>query len=318
MASLLQCQHSTIQEAMMTPEEIEAAPAEAPVKKRGLAALLLGIVLWPRSTFAYMREDGGPSWILPVLLVALLVVAIPIEKAQADAAIAAMQAQLAAQGQDTSGKGTFFISGGPGALAGLPGASDPAANPLLAYGLPVVGVVWDWLFRGTVLLGLAWVLGGRPGAGAMFRMSGWTLLPNAARLAVALAVMLVAHHEPLAGLEGFGAGPANANISVNSDSGQASGGGVSVQIGPGGKGGLAGLAFLPLLRSSLLSAIDLYTFWSLLLMAIGVAVTARLGWLKSALSTAGYWVLSLVLATLPPLLSFMLLTLARPGGIVSP
>src|SRR5258708_9453454 len=301
MASLLQCQHSTIQEAMMTPEEIEAAPAEAPVKKRGLAALLLGIVLWPRSTFAYMREHGGRSWILPVLLVAVLalaarVVAIPIEKAQADAAIAAMQAQLDAQGQGNSGKGTFFISGGSGALAGLPGVSDPAANPLLAYGLPFVGVAWDWLFRGFVLLGLAWLLGGRRGAGAIFRMSGWTLLPNAARLAVALAVMLIAHHEPLAGLEGFGASPANSTVSVNSDSGAASSGGAAIQIGPGGKGSFAGPAFLPLLRSSLLSAIDLYTFWSLLLMAIGVAVTARLGWLKSALSTAGYWVLSLVLA----------------------
>ena len=75
---------------------------------------------------------------------------------------------------------------------------------------------------------------------------------------------------------------------------------------------------MPLLRSSLLGALDLYTFWSLLLMLIGVAVTARLGWLKAALSTAGYWVLSLVLATLPPLLSFILLTLARPGGIVGP
>jgi Yip1 domain len=307
---------------MMTPTEIEAAPAEAPVEKRGWGRLLLGIVLWPRSTFAYLREHGGRSWVLPVVLVALLAVAaravaIPIEKAQADAAIAAIKAQLDAQGQGANGTGTFFVSGGPGGLPGLSGASDPAANPLLAYGLPVAGVAWDWLFRGTVLLGLAWLLGARPGAGTMFRMSGWSLVPNAARLLVALAVMLVAHHEPVAGLEGFSASPANANVSVNSDSAPPAGTGVAIQVGPGG-GGFSGASFLPLLRSSLLSAIDLYTFWSLLLMLIGVAVTARLGWLKAGLSTAGYWVLSLVVATLPPLLSFMLLTLARPGGIVSP
>ena len=280
-------------------------------------------MLWPRSTFAYLREHGGRSWVVPVLLVALLAVAaravaIPIEKAQADAAIAAIKAQLDAQGQGANGTGTFFVSGGPGGLPGLSGASGPAANPLLAYVLPVAGVAWDWLFRGTVLLGLAWLLGARPGAGTMFRMSGWTLVPNAARLLVALAVMLVAHHEPVAGLEGFSASPANANVSVNSDSGAPAGGDLLVQATPGGKGGLGGISFLPLLQSSLLSAIDLYTFWSLLLMLIGVAVTARLGWLKAALSTAGYWVLSLVVATLPPLLSFMLLTLARPGGIVSP
>jgi len=304
----------------MTPTEIEAAPAEAPVEKRGLGWLLLGIGLWPRSTFAYLREHGGRSWVLPVLLVALLAlaaraVAIPIEKAQADAELAAIKAQLGAQGQ--GGNGTFFIAGGPGGLSNLTSGTNGAPNPVLAYGLPVVGVAWDWLLRGTVLLGLAWLLGGRPGAGAMFRMSGWTLVPNAARLVVALAVMLVAHHEPAAGLVGFNAAPANASVSVNGGSAPPAGSGAAVQIGPGG-GGLSGAAFLPLLRSSLLSAIDLYTLWGLLLMLIGVAVTARLGWLKAALSTAGYWVLSLVLATLPPLLTFMLLTLARPGGIVGP
>lgn len=305
----------------MTPTEIEAAPAGAPRERRGLGRLMLGIVLWPRSTFAYLRHSGGRSWVLPVLLVALLAVAaravaIPIEKAQAEAAIAAIQAQQNAQGKGNNGKGTFFIAGGPGGLAGIPGTTDPGGNPLLAYGLPLVGVAWDWLFRGAVLLGLAWLLGGRPGAGAMFRMSGWTLVPNAARLLVALAVMLAAHREPLAGLEGFGARPGNTNIIVASDATPAATGGTAIQAGPGGS--FSGPSFLTLLRSALLSNIDLYTFWSLLLMLIGVAVTARLGWLKAVISTAGYWALSLVLATLPPLLSFILLTLARPNGVVGP
>jgi hypothetical protein len=84
---------------MMTPTEIEAAPAEAPVEKRGWGRLLLGIVLWPRSTFAYLREHGGRSWVLPVVLVALLAVAaravaIPIEKAQADAAMISLRLRI--------------------------------------------------------------------------------------------------------------------------------------------------------------------------------------------------------------------------------
>ena len=308
----------------MTPSEIEAAPAEALVEKRGLGRLLLGTVLWPRSTFTYLRDHGGRSWVWPVLLVMVLtlagrVVAAPIEKAQADAALAAIQAQLDAQSQGGNGTGTFFISGGPGSLPGISATPGSGPNPLLTYGLPVIGVAWDWVLRGAVLLGLAWLLGGRPGAGAMFHMSGWTLIPNGARLAVALAVMLIAHHEPLAGLAGFNANPSGANITVSGgpSSGPDTGGGKAIQVGPG-DGGFAGPSFLPLLRSSLLSAIDVYTLWSLVLMLIGVAVTARLGWLKATLSTAGYWVLSLVLATLPPLLSFMLLTLARPGGVVGP
>src|SRR5438105_15379633 len=127
--------------------------------------------------------------------------------------MAAIKAQQDDQGQGAQGAGTFFISGGPGSLPGLVGTPGQAANPFLEYGLPVIGVAWDWLFRGGVLLGLAWLLGGRPGAGAIFCMSGWTLVPNAARLAVALAVMLIAHHEPLAGLEGLNAKPANATVS---------------------------------------------------------------------------------------------------------
>ncbi len=306
-----------------------AAPVELPepVKRRGLGNLLLGSIFWPRATFAYLRDHGGRSWLLPLLLAVLLavagrVVAIPIEKAQADAALAAIQSQLG--GQSKTGNVQIFTAGGPGGLATFGTTTDPAAKPLLAYGLPVLGVVWDWLLRGGLLLGLAWLLGGRPGGGAMFRLSGWTLIPTVARLLVVLAVMLIAHREPLSGLQGFGAvpgggGPVTLNVSPGDNTGSASTDGTSgnaIQVGPGG--GNFGPAFLPLLQSSFLGALDLYTLWGLLLMLIGVAVTARVNWIKAAIATAGYWAVSLALATLPPLLSFMLLTLAGPGRIIGP
>lgn len=301
----------------MTPTMIETLPADtSPPAKRGLGRLLLGIVLWPRSTFGYLRDHGGRSWLFPLLLVVALalaarVVAIPIEKAQAAAALAAIQAQLnaqGAQGQGTNAKGQLFISSGPF----IPGVADPNANPLLAYGLPVVGVAGEWLFRGAVLLGLAWLLGGRPVPGAMFRMSGWTLLPNAARLLVAIAVMLIAHREAAAGLNGFGAGPANVVLSSNSAT-VTSGNSQSVQGIPRSTGAPTFSGFL---RTAFLGALDLYTFWGLVLMLIGVAVTAQIGWLKATITTLAYWALSLVLAALPPLLSFFLLTLARPGNAI--
>jgi hypothetical protein len=306
----------------MTPTEIEIAPADAPQEKRGVGRLLLGIVLWPRSTFGYLRDQGGRSWLWPVLLVALLavaarVVAAPIEKARADAALAAIEAQQNASGQGATGKGTLFISGSPGGLPVAVGPGGPGSNPLLDYGLPVVGVGWDWLFRGAALLGLAWLLGGRPAPGAMFRMSGWTLVPSGARLLVALAVMLVAHREPIAGLQGLGAAPANVTINVGPSETQ-SGGNQSLQAGPNGAGSPSGPSYTGLLWSAFLGALDLYNLWALLLMLVGVAVTARLGWLKAAISTLLYWGVSLALAAVPPLLSFLLLTLARPGNVVGP
>jgi len=33
-------------------------------------ALLVGVVAWPRSTFIYLRDHGGQSWLLPLTQVA--------------------------------------------------------------------------------------------------------------------------------------------------------------------------------------------------------------------------------------------------------
>ena len=319
-----------------TPSAEPAAPLEATLpepaeqRKRGLGWLLLGSVLWPRNLFAYVRDHGGRAWLTPLALAVLLAVAgraaaLPIEKAQADAALAAIQAQLGAQGNTGNGNVQIFTAGGPGGLTGLGNTADPAANPLLAYGLPAAAVIWDWLLRGGLLLGLTWLLGGRPGPGAMFRLSGWTLVPTVARLLVALAVMLIAHREPLSGLQGFDAAPGGGLVRINVPPGDNTftntsiNGGTGSAAAPVGSGSDAlGISFLPLLRGAFLGALDLYTLWGLLLMLIGVAVTARVSVLKSLITTAGYWVISLMLTTLPPLLSFMLLTLAGPSRIIAP
>jgi hypothetical protein len=132
-----------------------------------------------------------------------------------------------------------------------------------------------------------------------------------------LAVMLIAHRVPTPGLTGL-LNPGSV-ITVNTDtSGDetvgTSDGNQPVFTGAGGKGGGSGPGFMGLLQGSLLSSLDIYTLWGLLLTAIGAAVTARLGWLKAALSTVIYWTVSLVLGVIPPLVLSGLLTLAGPGG----
>jgi Yip1-like protein len=298
----------------MTPIEAPVVDAPPP-KRRGPLALLAGILFRPRATFAYLRDHGRWSWVWPVVVVAGLALAaraaaMPIERAQAEEALAGIEEQNNADGSS----GNIITYGGPaggpiGAPIGLGGG-----NPVLAAVLPAAGVLWDWVARGGLLLGLAWLMGGRPGFGAMLRMSGWTLVPNAARLVVALAVMLIAHRVPTPGLTGLlnpgstitvNADTASGDVVGQSDSGQ------PVFIGPGG--GAGGPAFTALLQGSLLSSLDIYTLWGLLLTGIGAAVTARLGWLKAALSTLIYWGFALVLGVLPPLLLSGVLTLARPG-----
>jgi hypothetical protein len=307
-------------------------PAEAapPPIRRGRLVLLLGVVAAPRATFAYLRDRGGGTWLWPLLAavaltVAAKIVAAPIERARAEAARAVLEAQLA--GQLGEGNFTAGVPAG-GVPLGIPLMAAPggaASSPLLDYGLPALGVVWDWALRGGALLGLAWLLGGRPGAGAMFRITGWSLVPDIARLLVALGVMLAAGRVPARGLAGFdaaGGAPVATRIDGSTAEGDGQGepgdvitfqaGTGGAVVGPGGALG-AGAMFAVFLRDSFLSALDVYTFWMLALLAIGVAVTARLGWLKAGLATLLYWGLSLVLTALPPLVSFWVLSLAGPG-----
>jgi hypothetical protein len=285
----------------------------------------------PRATFAYLRDHGGRSWLWPLLAalgltVAARMVAMPIERAQAEAALAELQAQLG--DQPGSGPGDFTVGVPVGAVPiGRVGTGAPAAHPVVDYGLAALGAVWDWALRGGVLLGLAWVLGGRPSAGAMLRMSAWTLVPNIARLGVMLAVMLATGTVPPRGLSGLDAAPAGAVLatadSAATDGGdgadEGSGPVVTFQPGPGsapiGPGAAPGLAamFAGTWVANFLSALDIYSLWALALLAIGAAVTARLGWLRASLATLAYWGVSLSLATLPPLLSFWLLRLSGVG-----
>jgi hypothetical protein len=315
------------------PLAAPALPEPLPQARRGLLSVLLGVIASPRATFAYLRDHGGASWVWPLmaalaLTVAARLVAVPIERAQAEAAMAELQEQLEArESSGEGGEGQVFIAG-PGAVP-LANGSVAAPTPLATYGLPALGTVWDWVLRGGVLLGLAWVLGGRPSAGAMFRMSGWALLPDIARLAVMLAVMLSTGTVPARGLAGFGAtagGPVVTQMDGQGTEGASSEDGgpnediVTFEAGPGGvsfgPGGAADSSalFVGLLRNSLLSAVDVYTLWTLILLVTGVAVTARLSWLKAGIASLAYFGLSIVLASLPPLLSFWLMrVMGGPG-----
>lgn len=303
---------------MTSTETATTVPADLPARRSGLA-LLLGILAWPRSTFAYLRDHGGWSWLLPVLLALALtlvarLVAVPIERAEAEAARAALEAQLAEQSGGVPGDGVM-VGAPTGAIGGLPmlAGAGAGANPLVNYGLPLAGVLWDWGLRGGVLLALAWLLGGRPVAGAMFRMSGWTMVPEIARLLVALGVMLAAGRVPARGLAGLTTTAAPVVSSQGEGEAPPPGEDQVVISGPGGVAA-GGPSFVDLLRLNFLGALDIYTVWLLGLLVVGVAVTARLGWLRAGLATLVYWGISLSLAALPTLLSFWVMSLAGPGG----
>ena len=323
----------TQSDAVLPAEPVEpiAAPTlpPAPPARRNTLALLGGLVMRPRATFAYLREHGRASWVWPLALALMLtltarLIAVPIERAQAQAALEALQAQLEEQ---ANGDGNDIVTfggrvDGPGFSVG-PGGPVGATSPILDYGLPVLGVLGQWLLAGVLLLCLAWLLGGRPRAGAMLRMSAWALLvPVLTRAIVMIVVMVGTGRVPAAGLSRLptSAGPVVSSVDPENlpDFTEGEGGGQVVMMGPGGTVGGSGMGamYLNFLRGSFMSALDLYTLWALALLLIGVAVTAKLGWIKATLATAGYWGLSLALAALPPVLSFWMMTLSGAGGVM--
>jgi hypothetical protein len=236
----------------------------------------------------------------------------------------ALQAQLAEQRHEGAEGDTFtFGAAAPfgGLSVGGPGGLG-ASSPILDYGLPLLGLLGQWLLAAIVLLVIAWLLGGRPRPAAMLRMSAWALLvPSVARSLVAITVMLSTGRVPVPGLSAplpTDGAPVVSTIEGDELPPASEGDGPVFMVGPGGATAPnVGTLYLSALRSSFLSSIDLYTLWALVLVAVGVAVTARLGWLKSTLTTAGYWGFSLALAALPAVLSFWLMSFSGAGRVVT-
>jgi hypothetical protein len=302
---------------MSTTDSVLPTPPPSPVPKRHPLALLLGTIINPRDTFIYLRERGGWSWFLPLALALALTltaraVAIPIERAQMEAALAKLQAQLGDQNPGQDGPGSnqggpgLVIQGGP-ARAGGPVTS--ASNWLFDYGLPLGAVIFDWGLRGLALSALAWLAGGRPSFGAMFRLSSWALVPSLARLLVMLAVMLVMGRIPATGLQ-----PASPAVDVNATTP----GGDTFLVGPAGAVMNEGPQFSTLLWQNFLSTLDIYRLWELALLVVGVLVMARVSWLKALIPPLGYWGLSLVLTTLPALFMPWLMSLFFGAPMLGP
>ncbi len=300
----------------MTQAEIALAAPEpaAAAERRGILRLLAGMLFKPRSTLAYLRDFGGRTWIAPALLAfALLVLSQFVTGRVLASQVPGDLQEVQGQSDPGSGeefniepgaqpRGQFFIGPGfrsqsaqgdqgPTVTVGPAGQSGLRGS-LFRYGLPLAGLLGGWLVRGGLLYALALVLGGKSGFGAMFRMGVWTTLPDSARWLVTSAATLITGNLATSGLSSLI--PAR-----------------EVSFGAGGV--LAGPSLPDMLLGQLLSRLDLYTLWGLILLVIGVAVTARFSWKRGLVVTSVYWGLSLALAVLPALVGFGLLS-ALGGG----
>ena len=138
--------------------------------------------------------------------------------------------------------------------------------PLL---IAVAGILFGWLLRAAVLHVSSMALGGRQSFGAVYRASAWASFPLLLGSAVQLIYLLVG-------------------------GGMIAGAGLSGLLARRRLRPAAALA--PSIPAILLSRVDLYTIWYVILLGVAVAAAGKLSRGKAAVVVAVYVVLSLLTA----------------------
>jgi hypothetical protein len=255
--------------------------ANADVAQRGgIPRLLWGMIVRPRATLETLNERGGPTWWVPALLAALMIVlpvivGIPIRTRETREAMLAAQEQFGEQqDQEMSAE----------EQAQMEQAMSVAASPLITAVFPAVGGVvvrvLSWLVWAGALYLAGMTLGGRSTFGQMFRMVVWTWLPYALRgliqtIYIVISGQIIANQ----GLSGFVRGQQTVEEMV------------AAPLSPG-------QTFL----AAFLSKVDLYLIWNLILLVIGVKVITHLPRRKAIVVTLGVWVLMTALGLAPKLI----------------
>jgi hypothetical protein len=259
--------------------EEEAPEEDVAPEQWKLPRLLWGMIVRPRVTLEVLRERGGRTWLWPALLAVLLVV-LPVAVAAPITARQTREAFIVAQEQLGERSGTEMSAE---EQAQMEQAMSVTASPLIITIFPAVGNavlrIVGWLAWAGVLYLAAMALGGRSTFRQMFRTVVWTWLPYTLRgllqtVYILISGQLIAHQ----GLSGF--------VQQDRPIGE-------MVFSPPSPGQTVLVA--------LLSRVDLFMVWNLILLVIGVMVVTRLPRRKATLLTLGVWLLLTALGLVPSL-----------------
>lgn len=239
--------------------------------------LVLPMFLRPRATLARIVGSPHATWRTPLLLIMLAAVA--------NAVVAgSIKAAAAATGQITFPPGFEFYT--PEQQAQFQQAATATNNPTFNYVLPALGaafgVIVIWFIIGWLLHLLQTLLGGRGTSRAALNIAAWAALPVIVRYGVQIGVMLTSDQLLAgAGLSGFA---------------------------PAGEG--VGRALL----AGMLSHVDIYLIWQIVLLYLGIRLSSQLPRVKSWVVVLATVFIVLLLRALPSALlaQFGGLTVIRP------
>lgn len=258
---------------MTTENAVRQEPAK-PVKKN-VFALLVGVLFRPKATFGYLKDNHKKAWWLPALLILLLSVA-PLWAASRPSSTAQMM---------PSEKIEMVTSVDPRLLEGM-SSESPVSAPassglnLLKLGGTVLGTFAAWLLWGGGLYLASVFLGRSSSFGQMFRLAVWTWLPYGLRgLVQAIYVLVTGEAIVNAGFSGFVIDK-----------------GVTSLI-PSGPGQLA--------LASILSRVDVFMIWHVLLVSVALMAFTSLTRRKALTATLAIWLVFALVGIVPAILGGM-------------
>jgi len=238
--------------------------------RMGMRRALFGWIDQPKKTMRYVIEEARWSTLLaPALAIIVALVIVTIVSAPASSELAREQAeqQVSAQMGSLSDEQAAEVE------RSLQTFTSPLFIGATGIALGTLGLILTWLFRGAVLFFVGYLFGTENRYIQMVTLVLWSWWPFALRdLVNAIFVLL------------------NGQLVVNR--------GLSFLVTSGDQVQDAGN-----LLYGLLSQVDLFLAWHLVLVGVGLAVSTRASTAKTAIGTVVYWVLTALVGLAPTLLA---------------
>lgn len=259
--------------------------------REGSLKLLWGMIVRPRATLEHLSTMKKKRWWFPALL--MLVILITVTAANSVAATRTAQQFMMESpvGMPAGKEGVVpppspeMPTGEDGNIMPSPAGIAPMMLILQSVG-SVIGTILSWLvWAGALYLGIVFLGQNHASFGAMFRMVVWVWAPCMIR-GLVQSVYLFAGGSPIynQGLSGLVMDKSPKAIMT------------SAYIPPS----MGKMVF-----SAFLSKVDIYLFWQLGLLVLGLMIFARLPKKKALFATCGVWLILTLLSLIPALVGGM-------------
>ena len=261
-----------------------------PRERKGPLKLLWGMIVRPRATLEYLSTMQKKRWWFPALL--MLVILVTVTAANTRASTRATQQSIMESPVGMSVGREGDVPPSPGMSPGeegnvMPSPAGVASTMLVLQSVGnVIGAILSWLvWAGALYLAIVFLGQNHVSFGAMFRMVVWVWVPGMIR-GLVQSVYLFAGGSPIynQGLSGL--------VMDKSPKAIMSSASVPPSMGK--------MAF-----SALLSEVDIYLFWQLGLLVLGLMIFARLPKKKALFVICGVWLILTLLSLVPALVGGM-------------